>query len=211
MAGESTTPRPLEPLVGQVRHGVLDAELAALLTLLADGGLSLTLVGPDPAAAKAVATAILDASPGAADRNPVDLVGIGDGARAVLRAASLGAPFAATVEGSSLEDANARLRRSGDVAEDELSYLGCVVVLGDDGRVAAAHYVRPVALDAHGHVQRLGPAVLAARDATSGRLEHFAWGAMPELASRLGRSAAEVEDAVERHRSVIGHLAGLHG
>jgi hypothetical protein len=211
MAGESTTPGPLVPLVEQVGRGALDAELGALLSVLVDGGLSLSVVGPDPTAARAMADAILAASPGATGREPVDLVDLGEGARAALRTASLGAAFAAIIQGSSLEDANARLHLSGDVAEDELSHLGCVVVLGEDGRVVAAHYVRPVALDAHGHVQRLGPAVLAARDATTGRLEHFAWGAMPELAARLGRSVVEIEDAVERHRSVIGHLAGLHG
>jgi hypothetical protein len=68
---------------------------------------------------------------------------------------------------------------------------------GPDGqvrrRVVAAHYARPVGRDEQGHVQRLPPAVIAARDERSGRLEHFAWGVLPELGSRLGRASGEIE------------------
>ena len=56
------------------------------------------------------------------------------------------------------------------LSADELSYLGCVLVLrrveGGRHRVVAAHYVRPFVRDTHGHTQRLGPAVLATWDAT---------------------------------------------
>ena len=52
--------------------------------------------------------------------------------------------------------------------DDELSRLGVVLILRRVGdgrrRVVAAHYVRPTARDEHGHVQRLGPAVLATWD-----------------------------------------------
>ena len=66
-------------------------------------------------------------------------------------------------------------------------------------RVVAAHYARPVGRDEHGHVQRLPPAVVAARDADSDALEHFAWGVMPELAIRVGRKAGDLElDQAER-------------
>jgi hypothetical protein len=47
--------------------------------------------------------------------------------------------------------------------------------------------------DAHGHVQRLGPAVLATWEPRDGAWEHFAWGVLPELALRLGRSASDLE------------------
>jgi hypothetical protein len=66
-------------------------------------------------------------------------------------------------------------------------------------RVVAAHYERPVGRDEHGHVQRLPPAVVAARDEDSDALEHFAWGVLPELAIRVGRKAGDLElDQAER-------------
>ncbi len=66
-------------------------------------------------------------------------------------------------------------------------------------RVVAAHYERPVGRDEHGHVQRLPPAVVAARDDDSDALEHFAWGVMPELAIRVGQKAGDLElDLAER-------------
>ncbi|MFM2106325.1 MAG: hypothetical protein RL338_1357 [Chloroflexota bacterium] len=90
-----------------------------------------------------------------------------------------------------------------NVAEDRRSFLGLVVVLEPPappatphGRIAVAHYLRPLSRDAGGHLQRLPPAVLAARDATTGRLEDFSWGVVPELAARIGRSAAELETEV---------------
>ncbi len=86
----------------------------------------------------------------------------GLGARVAVRAASIGYGLAATIHADSLDDVFAALRLPPvRLADDELSHLGAVVVLRRlaDGRrrVAAAHYVRPVARDTHGHVQRLGP------------------------------------------------------
>lgn len=60
-------------------------------------------------------------------------------------------------------------------------------------RVVAAHYLRPVARDAAGHVQRLGPAVLATWDPGRAAYDHFAWGIYPELAARTGRRAGDFE------------------
>jgi hypothetical protein len=51
--------------------------------------------------------------------------------------------------------------------------------------VAAAHYLRPLAVDPGGHVQREPPAVLATWSGAAGRWDHFAWGLIPELAGRL--------------------------
>ena len=90
------------------------------------------------------------------------------------------------------------------LSEDELSFLGCVLVLGEDApspveaadpsmaparavRVLAAHYVRPLHRDEQGHAQLLGPAILATWDPHRQVFEHFAWGVLPEIAARLGR------------------------
>jgi hypothetical protein len=122
----------------------------------------------------------------------------GEAARVTVRAAALGYGFAATIHGDSLDDVLAALR-AGPVrlTDDELSRLGVVLVLrrlgGDRRRVIAAHYVRPVARDVHGHVQRLGPAVLATWDPATDRFEQFAWGVTPELAMRVGRRAGDFE------------------
>jgi hypothetical protein len=96
------------------------------------------------------------------------------------------------------------------LSDDELSHLGVVLVtrrLDDDRRrVVASHYVRPVARDTHGHVQRLGPAVLATWDPTEDAFEHFGWGIIPELARRVGRPAGDFEIEVDRRRD---HLEAL--
>lgn len=186
-----------------LRGGLLDAELAALVSLLAEHGVSLVVAAPGESRSAADRLiAALDPK-----RTPVNLDALAGGSRALLRAASLGAGFAARIEATSLEDVHARLRDAADLSDDELSYLGVVVVLDVDGRVAVAHHVRPLALDAHGHVQRLGPAVLAARG-TSGLLEHFAWGVIPELASRIRWKAGDLEVEVDRRSEALNHAAG---
>ena len=138
----------------------------------------------------------------------------GDAARLVVRAAAIGYGFAATMHGDSLDDVFAALRaRPVTLTDDELSRLGVVLVLRQDVRgnrhVVAAHYVRPVVRDLHGHVQRLGPAVLATWDATLGRFEHFGWGVIPELAIRVGRRAGDFELETEARRAFLdGLVAG---
>jgi hypothetical protein len=132
----------------------------------------------------------------------------GAAARTLVRAASIGYGIAATIHADRLEEVHDELRaRPIGAIEDELSYLGLILILRawrePDGeirrRVVAAHYARPVGRDEHGHVQRLPPAVIAARDDDSDVLEHFAWGVMPELAIRLGRKAGDLElDQAER-------------
>ena len=95
--------------------------------------------------------------------------------------------------------------------DDELSRLGVVLILrrlaDDRRRVVAAHYVRPTARDEHGHVQRLGPAVLATWDPASDRFEHFGWGVTPELALRVGRKAGDFEVEIDRRRDYLAGLA----
>jgi hypothetical protein len=191
-------------LAGPVRGGQLDAELAVLLSLLVEQGVSLVVAAP--AESRSVTDRILAAL--APARPPVDLDELGDGAAALLRAASLGSGFAATIEAGALEQVFDRLRTTAGLTDDELSYLGLVVVLDTMGRVTAAHYVRPIALDGQGHVQRLGPAVLAARDQSSGRLEHFAWGVMPELASRIRWRTGDLEIEVARRDEELASAIG---
>jgi hypothetical protein len=132
----------------------------------------------------------------------------GTAARTFARAASIGYGLGATIHADRLEDVHASLRaRPVGLTDDELSYLGLILIMRawrePDGtirrRVVAAHYARPVGRDEHGHVQRLPPAVLAARDEGTDRLEHFVWGVMPELAIRVGRKAGDLElDQAER-------------
>ena len=188
-------------VAGLIRRRVLDAELAALIEVLAAHRLPVVIAAP--ASAADAAADLLAALDGA--RVPVDLDALGDGALALLRAASLGAGFAATIQAGSLEEVRDRLRVAAGAGDDELSYLGVVVILDASGQVVAAHHVRPLALDGQGHLQRLGPAVLAARDTRTGQLEHFAWGVMPELAARISTKAGDLEAEVGRRRDALGH------
>jgi len=142
----------------------------------------------------------------------------GEEARIAIRAASVGYGLAATIHAERLEDVLEALRRPPvNADDDELSRLGVVIILRRLGagrrRVAAAHYIRPTARDEHGHVQRLGPAVLATWDPDHDRFEHFGWGVTPELALRIGRKAGDFEQEVERRREALDGLvkAGVLG
>ena len=135
----------------------------------------------------------------------------GDAARIAVRATTLGYGLAATINGDSLDDVLAALRAEPvRVTDDELSRLGVVLVLRpvdlERRRVVAAHYLRPVARDVHGHVQRLGPAVLATWDPTSDTFEQFGWGVTPELAMRVDRLAGDFEIEWDRRRSFLEDL-----
>ena len=131
--------------------------------------------------------------------------------RIAVRAVSLGYGLAGTIAAPSLEAVLARLRAAPmRLTEDELSRLGLVVIVEAQAdaperlpRVVAAHYLRPVARDMHGHVQKLGPAVLATWDGRAGRFEHFGWGVTPELAMRTGRHAGDFEIELERRREAL--------
>jgi len=135
--------------------------------------------------------------------------------RIAVRAVSVGYGLAATIRAASLEEVLTRLRAAPlRLTEDELSRLGLVIVLGDrpdeagaPPRVVAAHYLRPVARDMHGHVQKLGPAVLATWDTRAGQFEHFGWGVTPELAIRTGRHAGDFEIELERRREALERSA----
>ena len=140
----------------------------------------------------------------------------GAAARTLVRAASIGYGIAATIHADRLEDVHEELRDpSVGLTQDELSYLGLVAIVRPDRgpggevrrRVVAAHFARPVSRDEHGHIQRLPPAVIAVRDERTDRLEHFAWGVMPELAVRLGRKAGDIEQDQAERAAILAGLA----
>lgn len=136
----------------------------------------------------------------------------GPAARLAIRAATIGYGLAATIPADGLDEVLEALGSpSVGASDDGLSRLGVVLVLRrvDDAgpRVVAAHYLRPTARDEHGHVQRLGPAVLATWDAVHDRFEHFGWGITPELAIRVGRRAGDFELEVGRRRTLLAGLA----
>jgi hypothetical protein len=133
-------------------------------------------------------------------------------ARLVIRAVALGYDLAATIHAESLEEVFDQLSSPEvGLTQDERSRIGVVVILRWLGegrrRVTAAHYVRPVARDAGGHVQRLGPAVLATWEPRTDAFEHFAWGVLPELAERVGRRAGDFEIEIERRAEYLDGLA----
>jgi hypothetical protein len=133
-------------------------------------------------------------------------------ARIAIRAVAIGYGLAATIHADSLDEVFGELRRPPvSLGDDELSRLGIVLILRTVGdglrRVVAAHYVRPVSRDEHGHVQRLGPAVLATWAPNDDRFEHFAWGITPELALRVDRRPGDFEVEVGRRRDYLAGLA----
>jgi hypothetical protein len=136
----------------------------------------------------------------------------GERARVAVRATAIGYGLATTMEADSLDDIFDALGRPPiSLTPDELSYLGCAVILrrveGGRLRVAVAHYIRPTVRDAHGHTQRLGPTVLATWDPARDAFEHFGWGIMPELAFRIGKRSGDVELEIERRRELLAALA----
>ncbi len=139
-------------------------------------------------------------------------------ARIAIRAATIGYGLAATIHADTLEEVLTALRRPPVAADDdELTRLGLVLILRPFGdgkrRVVAAHYIRPTARDEHGHVQRLGPAVLSTWDQRQDRFEHFGWGITPELAVRIGWHPGDLEVEVDRRRDYLDDLltAGVMG
>lgn len=226
---------PPEALAGLVREGTLDAELAALLSLTVEGGISLVVAGGRATHRRAVRDAVLQllpadravvrlagadedfawmpqagelgwrsngerrpAIPGAAmvaelDEDPAGTATWGEATHLSIRALTAGYSLIATTGGQRLEEVLDRLGAPPVAAsEDELALLGVVLILEDADpgaapRLEAAHYLRPVARDPGGHVQRPSPAVLATRNRATGRFDHFAWGVIAELAARTGR------------------------
>ena len=200
-------------LVAVIAQGVLDAELAALVWLLVEGRIPLVIAVPEgrSGAGGQLLAGILASVH--ADEQVDGLLSplTPAGASSLIRGRRAGG----VVEAGSLGEVRERLG-SGPLplTADQLTFLGCVLVLGEPGgarrgrlRVLAAHYVRPLARDAHGHAQRLDPAVLATWDERLGRYEHFAWGVLPEIAARLARRAGDLEADLHHRRDDLAGLA----
>jgi hypothetical protein len=138
----------------------------------------------------------------------------GDRARLLVRAVAVGYGMIATMPGRGLEDVLERLHAPEiGTAGDERSRLGVVLVMAPPDeqrgpRVAVAHYLRPVALDTHGHVQRLPPVVLATWNEADDRWDHFAWGVLPDLAGRVGTTPRELEAEQARRAAALRTAAG---
>jgi hypothetical protein len=206
-------------LVALVGSGLLDAELAAVVWLLVEGGVPLVVAVPTGrlVAGGQLLRGVLLSVRGESGRAGEAAMALDrPGAWQLVRGGRAGAVIAA----ASLEEVRNHLARPPFLlSSQELTFLGCVLVLDprDDPprerraagalRVTAAHYVRPLARDAHGHAQELPPAVLATWDARLGRYEHFSWGVLPEIAARLGRRAGDVEADLHHRRDDLGGLA----
>lgn len=205
-------------LVELIVRGTLDADLAALVWVLVEGHVPVVVIAPEDrlGAGRELLEGILAsirpelASPDL-DR-PL-------GATAVRRLVR-GQLAGGVTAGSSLQEVHLRFQAPPlPLSDEELTFLGCVLVLGpatDPGRpaasrgrlrVVAAHYVRPLARDAHGHSQLLGPAVLTTWDGALGRYEHFSWGVLPEIAARLGRRPGDLERDLHHRRDDLAGLA----
>ncbi len=211
-----------------IAAGVLDAELGGLAALLVDLGVPVLVAGPRGSGRQALLDALVaelpagrQPDPGApvSERRVVRVAGSLSAAtppgllRVALAGTSARSGLAASVEAPDLAGVLDVLGGQG-LTRDEISFLGVILVLDSSGargnagrpayRVVAAHYLRPVARDAGGHVQRLGPAVLATWDAARSQYDHFAWGIYPELAARTGRRAGDLE---HEHREWAGKLS----
>ena len=240
-------PAPPSSLLGLVRDGVMDAELAALIWLTVEGGIPLVVAGgavderlclrdallalvPEGAPTVRLAGADEDfawmphagelgwrstapsrpmqpGKPGAvmvAALEDRDGGTWGEAGHLAIRALTAGYSLIATAGGATLEDVLARLAQPPVSAiDDELTRLGVVLLLGDGPRVGIAHYLRPVARDPGGHVQRPAPAALATWSAKASRYDHFAWGLVAELAGRIGGRPIAFEREQARRASVI--------
>ena len=152
-------------IVAAIAHGVIDAELAALLWVLTDSGLPLVVASRLPEAATELRAAFTNSAGG---------VLVADSLEEVLRLS--GAPAGTFPD---------ELREMGVVL--------IVGDIGGWARVVAAHYIRRLERDAAGHLQRRPPAVLAAWDKDDARLEHFAWAITAELADHTGITVDELE------------------
>ncbi|MDQ3406785.1 MAG: hypothetical protein M3472_01305 [Chloroflexota bacterium] len=201
--------------MGLVREGALDADLAALLWLLLDGGLPLVVTGGTPERRAAMLTALeeLPASAGRDADSERQVAHIGPnglwGSLLRARIASLRPAdrFRATAEAGSLRELMQWLESPEiGLADEEIRALGLVVVLDADGRMSAAHLLRPVERDGAGHLQRRPPAVLVSRDPRDSTLEHFSWAVTSELADRVDRSQADFEARQADRARLIDHL-----
>ena len=191
----------------------MDAELAALVWVLVEARIPLVVAAPEGragAGGELLGAIIGSIHPDEALEPLLTPMGAA-GAGSLVRGRRAGG----VVEAGSLGEVRQRFGGGPlPLTEDQLTFLGCVLVLGEPDekgrgrlRVIAAHYVRPLARDAHGHSQRLGPAILATWDQRLEKYEHFAWGVIPEIAARLGRRTGDLEADLHHRRDDLAGLA----
>lgn len=196
-----STSEPLELL----RGGTLDVRTAALLWLLNDGGVPLVVAGPASLdSRREVASALLSLDPARrwvvidVDEEPITT----DRLAALLRG---GSGVGLTLAADDLESVLERVV-GGGLPEDAARRLGVVVIVEQAApglRCRVVHYLRPTEKDAQGHLQRRPPAVLSAWDEQADAFEDYAWGITPELADRVDRSQADLEERqADRARSL---------
>ncbi len=228
---EAAVPGEPPSIVELVRRGALDAELAAIVWVLVEGRIPLVVAAPErlihsgggPDLLRGILASLRpDLGLDGLDRLAIAEPLTSRTARAIVHGERSGG----LVIGDSLQDVRDDLGSNPPLGltDDELSFLGCVLVLREDDappvdaadpsmsahraiRVVAAHYVRPLHRDEHGHPQQLGPAVLATWDPARSVFEHFAWGVVPEIAARLGRKAGDLEADLHHRRDDVGGLA----
>lgn len=210
---QPSTSKPEASIVELVAKGVFDAELAALVWVLVEGRIPLVVAAP--AGRLGAGGQLLGGILGSI--HPDESIDALTGPLTPVGASNLvrGRRAGGVIEAGSLGEVRERLAGGPlPLTDDQLSFLGCVLVVGEaaDGRrgrlrVTAAHYVRPLARDAQGHSQRLDPAVLATWDDRLKRYEHFAWGVLPEIAARLGRRSGDLEADLHHRRDDLSGLA----
>jgi hypothetical protein len=180
-----------------LRSGVLDSSLTSLVWLLVDGGLPLVVTGSAATGARTeLAGALLSVDPAAAwlvldaDVEPPTMSRLS----ALLQS---GARFGISVAAADLSAALERLHAPpGRLPYDAIRRLGVVVTLDQTSggpRCRLVHLLRPTERDAHGHVQRRPPAILASWDEAADRYDDYAWAITPELGERIGLGQAELE------------------
>jgi hypothetical protein len=191
--------------------GILDPRLAALAWLLVEGGVPLLVTGPAGAARRAeLAGALLSLDP---DR-PWLVLDADDEPPTVARLAALlqgGASFAISLSAAGLSEALERLHAGpGRLPYDALRRLGLVATVDETERglrCRVVHFLRPTERDGQGHVQRRPPAILASWDEGSDRYDDYAWGITPELAERVGRTQADLEERRDRRAGFLAAVA----
>jgi hypothetical protein len=188
-------------ITGWIRAGILDAQLAALASIMIESGLPLVV-----------------AARGEERAGDCSGLEVRDALGAILLTCALppaagtrtSAPM--TVDAGTLEAVLARMPMlSLEAADESGARVALVVVLGADERVGAwrvlaAHLLRPPLRDGHGHLQRQGPAVLSTWDPSLQRFEHFWWAILAELALLIDRRAGDLDAAISDRTDL---LAGL--